>query len=110
MKTTLKILLSIPSILNMVYYFTFWFPEKYTWLIPTMDAYHFQLISLALLTTVQLIILIKKLWSFKYIEKSTKHNWTGLLVVFTSVSSLIFIWKKMGELEVKNNALLTEGH
>ncbi len=89
--------------MNLGYYFTFWFPEKFVWLIPSMDAYHAQIISLKVLTIIQLIVLIRKLWSFKSIPKSDKQFWTGMMIVFSSIASLVFIWKKVDQFENQNN-------
>ena len=64
-----------------------------------MNAYYVQLLFLQSLTIIQLIILIKKLWSFDNIDKSKKQGWTWILILFNSISSLIFIWKKVDEFE-----------
>jgi len=84
--------------------FTFWFPTEFHWLVPSMEVYYLQVGTLQALTVAQLIILIRKLWSFKKIEKSKKTDWTWLLLLFTMVTSLIFIWKKVDEFEKLNNS------
>ena len=85
--------------------FTFWFPKEFIWLIPTMKAYQIQMFTLQVLTVAQLIILIKKLRSFKKIDKSILTEWTWILIIFNFISTLIFIWKKMDELELMNNSI-----
>ena len=73
----------------------FLFPTEFHWLVPSMKAYYIQIIILQTLTIIQVIVLIRKLWSFKNLEKSKKSNWTWILIVFNSISSLIFIWEKV---------------
>jgi hypothetical protein len=104
MTTLNKILLSIPSVLGLSYMVTFWFPQEFIWLIPTMDAYYIQIATLQGLTIIQLVILIKKLWSFKNLEKSRKSDWTWILILFNSIASLIFIWKRVDEFAEKNES------
>jgi hypothetical protein len=103
MTKTNKILLTIPSILGLSYMMTFWFPTEFRWLVPSMKAYYIQIGALQALTILQLVILIRKLWSFKNLEKSRKSNWTWLLILFNSITSLIFIWKRVDEFEELNN-------
>ena len=93
-----KILLTIPSILSFLYMFTFWFPTKFVWLIPSMKAYYIQMFTLQILTVGQLIFLIARLRSFKNIEKSVKTNWTWYLILFNFITCPIYIWKKDSEL------------
>ena len=68
-----------------------------------MKAYYIQVGTLQALTILQLVILIRKLWSFKNLEKSKKSDWTWLLILFNSITSLIFIWKRVDEFEELNN-------
>lgn len=103
MSLSIKIILSIPSVLGILYLVTFWFPTKFGWLFPTMNAYNVQMIVLNILIILQLIILIRKLYSFKSIEKSTKTNWTLLLIFFGQITTWIFIWWKVDEFEGKND-------
>jgi hypothetical protein len=85
-----KILLTIPSVLGLSYMLTFWFPTEFHWLVPTMKAYYIQIGTLQALTILQLIILIRKLWSFKNLEKSKKTNWTWLLIIFNKLKRKCF--------------------
>lgn len=102
MTKKLKILLTIPSVLGLSYMFTFLFPTEFNWLVPSMKAYYFQVGALHFLTLVQLIFLLRKLWSFKAIEKSKKTEWTWLLLIYPYVTCSIFIWKKFDEFEKLN--------
>ena len=105
MKKIFKVLLSIPSILVISYMLVFFFPEKSKWLVPNMEAYNFQITILKILTIIQVGILILKLWSFKQLEKSRKRDWTWILILFNSISALIFIWKKVDKFAISNNNL-----
>ena len=98
-----KILLSIPSILGLSYILTFWFPTEFHWLVPSMKAYYFQIGILQTLIILQLVILIRKLWSFKNLDKSKKKNWTWLLILYNLLTCLFFIWKQLDEFEELNN-------
>lgn len=56
----------------------------------------------------QVAILIKKLWSFENLKKSKKSDWTFFLVFFNSISSLIFIWKKVDQFDKMNRKYSTQ--
>ena len=97
-----KILLTIPSILVFTYMVTFWFPTEFQWLIPDMKSYYIQIFTIQGLTIIQIIFLIFRLRSFKNIEKSIKTDWVWLLILFSSITSLIYIWNKDAEFEQMN--------
>lgn len=102
MNKTYKILLTIPSVLATVYMFTFWFPTKFQWLVFPMEQYYLQIGIIQTLVIIQVIVLLKKLWSFKEIKKSKKTEWTWLLILFTFITNFIFIWFEVDELNEKN--------
>ncbi len=104
MTNTYKILLTFPSVIGFSYMFTFLFPTEFHWLVPSMEIYYLQIGIIQLFTIIQIIILIRKLWSFKNIEKSKKTEWTWLLILFTMLTSVIFIWKKVDEFDKLNNS------
>ena len=104
MKKITKILLTIPSVLGLSYMLTFWFPVEFHWLVPSMKAYYIQIGILQGLNIIQLVILLRKLWSFKNLEKSRKTDWTWILILFNSIASLIFIWKRVDEFEELNKS------
>ena len=104
MTKTYKILLTFPSVIGFSYMFTFLFPTEFHWLVPSMEIYYLQTGIIQLFTIIQIIILIRKLWSFKNIEKSKKTEWTWLLILFTMLTSVIFIWKKVDEFDKLNNS------
>ena len=97
-----KISLTIPPILSIGYFVTFASPSDFAWLFPTMKSYNIQMIILWGLNLFQLIYLINKLWSFKEIDKSIKNEWTWILIFFSAISSLIFIWQKHDKLAISN--------
>ncbi len=103
-----KISLTIPSILGLSYMLTFSFPTEFRWLVPSMKIYYIQIGTLQGLTILQLVILIRKLWSFKNLERSKKSNWTWILILFNPISILIFIWKKVDHFEELNNDKMVE--
>lgn len=102
MERTHKILLSIPSILGILYMLTFIYPTKFVWLIPDMTAYYALTISINVAVLTTLIILIRRLWNFKSVDRSKKSNWTWLMIIFNSLTILIYIWKIDDQLTTEN--------
>jgi hypothetical protein len=94
MKKIQKILLSVPAIISLLYIVTYMFPTDFVWLIPNMDIYYLQVFIIQGLTIVQLVILLRRLWHYKTLDRSKKNEWTWLLILFPSITSLIYIWKK----------------
>ena len=109
MKTPQKLLLSLPSVLSGFYMTTFMFPTKFGWLFPDMNSYNIQMIVLNLLVILQIVILLKRLWRYKVLPKQDKTNWTWLLIFFSSITCLIYIWKKDSEFEERNLESKSEG-
>jgi len=87
----------------------FWFPVELKSLVPTTNVYYIQLVILQVLVTVQFVIIMRKLWSFRNLEKSKKTEWTVMLLIFNPISSLIFIWRKVDQLEENNNTVPNSG-
>jgi len=115
MKKTHKILVSIPLVVFLVYVLIFPFNSISRWLYPTMNAYYIQVGILQVSNLVIMVVLLRKLWSFKHIERSKKTEWTWLLILFPPVSSVIFVWKSVdrfrdlnAEVEHKISAKPTE--
>jgi len=67
-----------------------------------MNAYYIQVGILDTLLIIQLIVLIKKLWSFKNLDKSAKIEWTIYMIIFNTIAILIMIWSKLDEFEKIN--------
>jgi len=102
----LKIFLSIPSILGLLYMITFIYPKTIAWLHNNIIEYDYQAPIIRILLIIQIIYLIYKLWSYKNIEKSDKTTWTLFLVFFNIIASLVYIWKKDGEFQRMNSKLI----
>jgi hypothetical protein len=82
--------------------FYYLFPSELHWVAPTMNIY-FLIVGVGyLLSLIQLIILLKLLWSFKKIEPSKKTTWTFVLVLFNSIAAPLFIWIELDRL-IKSN-------
>lgn len=86
----------------------YWFPQEMHWLVPTMEAYYIQVGVLKLMTIIQLVVLLRKLWSFKNLEKSKKSEWTWALILFNLIASLIYIWKRLDQHEELNNKAILD--
>lgn len=97
MPKALKIALTLPSLLGFSYLLIAWFPEEFHWLVPSMKAHYIQIASLQGLIILQLVVLIRKLWSFEGLAKSKKKEWTWLLILYGLVTAPIFIWKRIDE-------------
>lgn len=106
MKTSTKILMSIPSIFSLFIIFDMMTVELMWRTFPTMEAYYFQLISIFVLLVLAWIYLIRKLWSYKNIKKSRKSLWTFIMLfAFSQITTLYYIWIKDKQLEIENNRI-----
>ena len=100
---TQKILLSVPTVLGLLFSVTYFFPSKFGWLIPDMRTYYIQVFTIQALTIIQLIVLIRRLWHYKSLTRSKKNEWTWLLILFSQITTLLFIWKKDEEFHLIND-------
>lgn len=95
-----KILLSIPSIISIVYFFTYiLFPKNYSL---SMNDYYLITISINILIIIQIIIIMKIISSYKNIESEKKWIWLIILIVFQAIGSLFFIWNRNEKLKLEN--------
>jgi len=94
-----KILLTIPSIVGIIYLLTFWSINFLEWITNNVVSFEYQAPIVNGLILIQIGYLIYKLWNYKNIDKDKKTMWTVLLVIFNCIASLIFIWKKDKEFE-----------
>jgi hypothetical protein len=73
---------------------------------PSMNAYRTQHFTLFILQIGAWTYLIRRLWSFKHIEKSKKTTWTCLMIFFFSqFTTLYYIWTKDDELMLENKKI-----
>ena len=98
-----KVILSIPSIIGLAYIFTFFNPKSIAWISNNIVDFEYQgpIVNISIL--IQIGYLIFRLWRYKNLKKSIKTNWTILLILFNSITSLIYIWKKDDEFLELNN-------
>ncbi len=94
MRLSTKILLTLPYILFIGYGFTFAFPYEFQWLVPNMKVYYIQTATLQVLAILHFVILIRRVWSIKHLARSTRWNWTYLIIFFNLIAGPIFIWRK----------------
>jgi len=100
-----KILYSIPTIIALFYLGLFFLPNEYTkWLFHPHDKYLLQVFGIFFICILQTYFLIRKLWSFQHINKSKKREWTWILILYSTIASLIFIWIKVDEIENLNTS------
>ena len=59
-----------------------------------MNAYYAVVAAVQIMTLIQIIVLLYKLWSFKKIERKIKIDWTWLLILFTPIAAIVFIWSR----------------
>ncbi len=95
-----KILLTIPSIIGIVYMLTFLSVDFFKWITNNIIGFEYQGIIVNGIILMQIGYLIYRLWNYKNVERKIKMEWTWLLIIFNFLSSLIFIWKK--DTEFKN--------
>ena len=94
-----KILWSIPSIIGIVYIFSFFSVDLFKWITNHVATFEYQAPIVNGLILIQMIYLIYRLWSYKHVDKSKKTVWTVLLIIFNCIAALIFIWKKDTEFQ-----------
>lgn len=105
MKKSQKILLSIPSVIGLIFMFVYIFPTKFSWLLPDMESYYIWVISINVTVITTAVILIRHLWRFEKIEKSTKWIWTFNMIFFHALAILIYVWKVDSQMVIKNKRL-----
>ena len=115
MKKGFKLALSIPSLTGLYFFLSLWYPSLGNAIYYSMEMYNIQILTLLGLTTIQLLLLLIRLWQFENLNKSTKWEWTKALLFFNVISSLIYIWEKDEEfMNNEKKALaetsLTRGH
>lgn len=97
-----KIICSSPNLLGFIYMlddFTIGLIHKK---IPSMEAYYVILLALLVLTLIQLIFLISRLWKYKNIEKSIKSRWTILILFYNLLITPYYIWVTDDKLQAEN--------
>ena len=97
-----KIILTIPSIVGILYLVSFFSIDFFKWITNNVIGFEYQGPIVNGLILIQIGYLIYRLWSYKSIDKEKKTMWTVLLLIFNSISSLIYIWKKDNEFEKLN--------
>jgi len=105
MKKSQKILLSIPSIIGLLFMLVFIFPTKFGWLLPDMKNYYIWVTSINVTVIATAIVLIKRIWTLKKTERSTKCIWTFNMVFFHALAILIYVWKFDRQMVRKNKNL-----
>ena len=101
MKKSIKVLLSIPSIVSLLFFLTYFIqPGFWSEIIDSMTKYYIAICIVQSLIIIQLVYLLNFLWKSNSFVKSTKVNWTWLILLFTSIASLFFISKKIDEFEI----------
>lgn len=97
-----KIILTIPSIIGIVYMVTFLSNDFFKWITNNIVGFEYQGPIVNGLILIQIAYLIYRLWNYKNVEKKIKTEWTCFLVIFNFISSLFFIWKKDSALNEMN--------
>lgn len=108
MKSIIKVLLSIPSIIGLAYLWTFIDPKSIALFSNNLVSYEYQSPIVNSLILIQLVFLLYRLWSYKNLEKEKKSAWTFLLIAFNVVTSLIYIWQKDDQFESMNQKKIQE--
>lgn len=98
-----KSILTIPSIIGIIFMLTFFNVDFFKWLNNNIINYVYQGVIVNGIILFQIIYLIFRLWSYRNIDKETKTKWTWILFLFSFISSLFYIWKKDNEFYKKNN-------
>jgi hypothetical protein len=97
-----KILLTIPSLIWLVYIITFWNNDLFIWVTNNIVSFEYQPLIVGILIYSVLIYLIYRIWSYKNIDKDHKWQWTFFLFIFNVITVPLYVWKKDDELIKKN--------
>lgn len=89
-----KVLLTVPSIIAIIYLYTFISVDFFKWVSNNIIQFEFQALMVYALTIPQIVYLIYRLWNMKGVGRKEKSNWTVLLIIFNSFAALFYIWKK----------------
>lgn len=100
MRLGYKILLTIPSVLEWVYFIACIFPVDFARIVP-LSMYFTDIGVIYCFRIIQIIILLLILWRLKNLEKSKKWEWTWIMILFTAIGAPLFIWKKIGEFKIR---------
>lgn len=105
MKKAVKILHTLPSVLILA---TFLFPRKFPLIEfkqadDPMFSYYFHMSIVFVIIVFQIVILLRKIRSYKNVEKSIKSKWTGILLMYNTLGAVVFVWSKVDELELLNS-------
>ena len=93
MKKSTKILLSLPSVIGILYMFIFIYPTRFEWLIPDLMTYNTAVITINVLILISMLVLLRRIWKFENITTTKKSNWTWWIILFNVVAMHIYIWK-----------------
>ena len=92
MNTITKVLLTVPSVITIIYMVTFWDSAFLFWISQNLiDSYTFDKI-VSVLNIVQLTIILIQIWSYKSTNNKLKTKWTLLILFFNFLVNLIYIW------------------
>ncbi len=108
MSRTRKLILTVPSLVSLFYFFVFAFPSEFNWVFPSWTSYYIQVGVLNGGVLSISIYLIVRIWRFKYIERTRKSGWTFIIVFFGSLAQLIYIWKKDKDFVSRNTQAMEE--
>jgi hypothetical protein len=95
MKTSRKVLASIPFIIGILMFVDF-MTINYLWQsFPGMEAYRIRIISVFTLSVFSWSFILRRIWSFEYVPRIIKVNWTlYILLLFGPIMTLYYIWIK----------------
>lgn len=104
MNKFIKILLTLPAIIEFVYYFTYILPQNFIWLTQIeSELYLPQIIQVLLMISV--IVSIKRLWNYKNISRDKKWPWTFGLIIFNFIAIPIYLWHMEKKFELENDGI-----
>lgn len=106
MNNLTKFLLTIPSIVAILYLLTFFSVDFFQWVTQHLISYKYLDRFVNVIMMIQLVYLIYRIWQYKNINKDNKALWTVLILMFNFIACLLYIWKKDDELRRKDNNLL----
>ncbi len=96
MSTSIKILFTLPALVEVFYILSFAFPLEFNDLYSSWTRYYILMWSRFTIQLLVAIILIRRVWSYKNIERKRKWNWTWFFVFMGNIAVLFYVWGQDG--------------
>ncbi|XOV67360.1 MAG: hypothetical protein ACFHU9_17225 [Fluviicola sp.] len=94
MNIWIKILFTVPVLIQVFYAIANAYPTEFRWLFPSMEVYYIHVVAYLLLRIVVATVLIRRIWQYIHINRKRKWNWTWFLVFMGNIAVLFYAWSQ----------------